>query len=240
MSPSMKKTETLLPADLLKHEEDESAAVVPAARAAVYSRETIEIPSFTLSPEARATVARLYGNLRDSDHVIAVVGWDRADRSAELALQLGLGLASLTGDPVLLVDAAEERPHLHDLLGASASPGITELMAGNSTATAAIRQTNVKNFFFLPSGAPLESRSTAFSLPAWNQVIAALSEYPRAILHLGPLPQNARGTVIASHSDAAVAALAAGVRSRQEVIDLTKRIEALHIRLAGAVLTGNG
>jgi Mrp family chromosome partitioning ATPase len=233
--------EKIFPVGLINHEiERPASSVAQIARPAVDSPDSVDIPSFTLSAAGRATVARLYGSLRDSEQIIAVVGWDKSDRSGELALQLGLGLTSLTEEPVLLADVAEGKPHLHDLLNTSATPGIAEILDDASTAAGAIRPTSVKNFFFLPCGAPSNARTNAFSLRAWDQVITPLRKYRRIVLHLGPLPDSARSTVIASQSDAAVLAVGAGVRRNHEVMDLRRKIEALHVRLAGAVLTTNG
>lgn len=224
-------------ADIIAHEVGRGNGAAVQRRSLVCTGDPVDIPSFKLSTEGRTTVAKLYGSLRDSEQVIAVIGWDQKDRSAELALQLGLGLASLTEESVLLVDVADRKPYLHELLKTGGTPGVNDILNDTSTAPAAIRPTSVPGLSFLSCGISSDPRTSAFSLPAWNEAMAPLRQYRRVILHLGSLAVNARGTVIASQSDAVVLAVAAGIRRRHEVMELWKSLESLHVRLAGAVLT---
>jgi Mrp family chromosome partitioning ATPase len=207
---------------------------------------TIDLSGFDPPPEAAATAAKLYAGLQDSEQFLVIAGWDKSDRPGEAALWLALGLASVAGEPILLVDAAPDSPGLHTRLGADAAPGLRELVALECSAEEAIRPTSIANLSFMAAGeAPAPPRSSVlglssasvFSIPEWTCAMARLREFRRVLINAGALPGNPRASVITSRSDAAVLAIAAGVRRRHEVADLQKQLGSLAVRIAGVVLT---
>ncbi len=75
-----------------------------------------------------------------------------AEGKTFVAANLALVLASQRGRRVLLMDGDLRRPQLHELLGAPASPGLTEYLDGRTDEISAIQKTPVPNLYFMPGG----------------------------------------------------------------------------------------
>ncbi len=184
--------------------------------------------------EVMQTVARLQGLLRMEDRVLAVTGWDLSDRADDVAIQVAYGMACMTLEPILLVDAAGR---LHQKLGAGMSPGLRELMKGSSALEDVIWASTPDSLYFLPSGASQVPAGAALSLPEWRNATADLRRFPRVFVYAGPLRGNTNAMLVATESDAVLLALAAGLRRRREAEDLQQQLAILKSRLLGVVLT---
>lgn len=71
-----------------------------------------------------------------------------------VAANLGHALAQQPDKRVLLIDGDMRKPTLHNLLGTSAQPGLTEYLAGTDDASTIIQRGSIRGLFFIPSGAP--------------------------------------------------------------------------------------
>jgi Mrp family chromosome partitioning ATPase len=193
--------------------------------------------SVSVSKEMMKTVARMNGLFQSDCRVLAVTGWDDSDQAAELSFQLARGLASLSQQSVILVDADFVTPGLHQKLQTPAAPGLAELIAGEKSLGDVVRPTLEETFFFLPSGAADKLGPRELSAPACADVISVLRFFWKVVIHTGPLMERSSAMVITPESDGVVVALAAGVRRREEVDKLQHQIATLNGKLLGAVLT---
>jgi capsular exopolysaccharide synthesis family protein len=75
-----------------------------------------------------------------------------AEGKTFVAANLALALVKQHGRRVLLVDADLRRPRLHELLGAEASPGLTEYLDERTDEISAIQRAPVPNLYFMPGG----------------------------------------------------------------------------------------
>ncbi len=72
-----------------------------------------------------------------------------------VSANLSMALAKQSGKKVLLIDADLRKPTLHQLLGAPASPGLTEVLAGTADLADVIQSGSIENLWFLPAGTPV-------------------------------------------------------------------------------------
>jgi MinD-like ATPase involved in chromosome partitioning or flagellar assembly len=166
-----------------------------------------------------------------------ITGWDASDRTGDLSLQIAYGLAYLSKQSVLLVDADFQAPKLHDHLRTTAGPGLGEWIEGTQGLREVIRPPSQGTFFFMPAGTSAALKSVGLSVPAWTERLAELRKFQRIVVHVGPLNENAAATVITAESDAVILALAAGIRRRDEAESLQRQVDALQAKLLGVVLT---
>src|SRR5581483_8453087 len=68
------------------------------------------------------------------------------------ATNLAQVLARQHGRRVLLLDADLRRSSLHSVLGTSSAPGLTDYLAGEVDALAAIQRGPMESLYFMPSG----------------------------------------------------------------------------------------
>jgi capsular exopolysaccharide synthesis family protein len=71
-----------------------------------------------------------------------------------VAANLARVFAKQSDHRVLLIDSDMRVPSLHTLLGAPASPGLSEHLAGKSDLTSIVQRSSAENFFFIPAGVP--------------------------------------------------------------------------------------
>lgn len=203
----------------------------------ILSRTPLPSGLITVGSEMMKTVVRLHSILEGDDRMLVVTGWDADDCTAELSLQIAFGLASVSQQTVLLVDANFRAPVLHERLETHASPGLGELIEGRGHFPDLVQPFSEGSFFFLPAGSSEISKNGELATPAWVNALTSLRNFQRVVLNVGPLSENPAAMVIAAESDAVILGLAAGVRRREEVEDLLHQVKMLRAKLLGAVLT---
>jgi len=72
-----------------------------------------------------------------------------------VAANLAQVLVQQHGQRVLLIDADLRNPKLHEMLGTSSSPGLTDYLAGTSEEFAVLQRGPMEGLFFLPAGRPV-------------------------------------------------------------------------------------
>ena len=194
--------------------------------------------SWPVSEAMMRTVAHTHSRAQIDCRILVVTGWNAADRSADLSLQMARGLASLSQESVLLVDADFHTPLLHRDFQTAVTSGLAELIAGSQNIQEVVRPVVGELLYFLPTGNAAALGSTGLSAPACAETLSMLRLlFHRVVIHVGPLLENASAMVIAAEGDAVVLALAAGLRTRDEVEILQHQITSLRAKLFGAVLT---
>lgn len=92
------------------------------------------------------------------------------------SLNLALSCAQLQDMRVLLVDADIRSRGLSRFLGLSAGPGLSEILAGQCEAPAAILATDSPNLYVLGSGTPSTPPAELLASSRWQELIAWCSE----------------------------------------------------------------
>jgi capsular exopolysaccharide synthesis family protein len=78
-----------------------------------------------------------------------------AEGKTFVSANLAMAIVRQHGRSVLLVDADLRKSALHKLLGAPATPGLTEYLAGEADAVSVIQKAPIPNLCFLPAGRPV-------------------------------------------------------------------------------------
>ena len=187
--------------------------------------------------EAVQAASRLRFCLQPSDRVIAFTGVDHDDGAAYLAAQMAAALGRLEQTPTLLIDGDVRCPSLHALLGVSNSPGLSDLLEGRCAIAEAIHPTDTANLQLLPAGVPCTQPVTLFCAPGCAATFARLRhDYPRIVLHPGPIARSAEAISLVPQCDGLVLVLAAGKCNHTQVEDVRRQLSVLNRRVLGVML----
>lgn len=80
-----------------------------------------------------------------------------AEGKTFVAANLAMAMVLQHGRRALLVDADLRKSALHQLLGAPATPGLTEYLAGEADEMAVIQKAPISNLCFIPAGRPVSN-----------------------------------------------------------------------------------
>jgi len=153
------------------------------------------------------------------------------------SLNLALTLAT-TGERVLLVDADLRRPVLHSLLKLRRTPGLTEVLGGQSQPAQAIVKVPGSRLSLLPSGSPLQCNpADLLATRAFRQFLDALrSRYDRVILDTPPAGVIADALIVAPGTDGVLVVARSGKVDRNAFVHLLERLANARAHLLGVVL----
>lgn len=152
--------------------------------------------------------------------------------SANLAIVL-----ARQGKRVLVIDADLNRPSLHKAFRQALQPGICEVLLGEVTSGAAIRQTGIENLYLLSAGECPPAGDDPFQGDALRVLLSGLAgEFDSVILDTPPVLDAAAVMTFATASDGVLLVLRAGTTrpdvARQAVEELTR----VGAHIVGAVI----
>lgn len=191
------------------------------------------------SDEALQAGARLKLALGSEKRLVAVGGIKEDDGSSLLAASLGVALASLDENTVLLIDADSRGRRLSSLFGLPDGPGLlNSLEADDPGVNHAVRLASPVNLHFLALGRSSRSLGSLLGTPHCARLISSIRQrYRYTIVDCGTVCDLPDSMLLASLSDGVVAAMAAAARRQGEVAGFQQSLQRLNIPLLGAVLT---
>jgi capsular exopolysaccharide synthesis family protein len=153
-----------------------------------------------------------------------------------VASNLAVGLA-LAGRRVLLVDADMRRPQVHTLLNMEQKPGLSDLLAGNVQPSAAIRATETKGLWALPSGAPATNPAELLSSARLTRLLDSLREqFDWVIVDSPPVLAVTDAALLAHACSAVIFVVAAEKTDRPSALKALEQLGTADAKIAGAVL----
>ena len=228
-----------------RHDVEHAAgATVPLLAMIPLSRSTRpgEVVAMTRSnsPDAEA-----YRSLRTSvqyhgvDHSIGclqVTSPAASDGKTTTAVNLAVVLAQ-SGLRMVVVDCDLRRPSIHRFFGLSPEVGLTSVVVGRATLSAALQPVpGVPNLSVLTSG-PLPLNPADFvSSRRVGEVLASLrAEGATVMIDCPPLLPVTDASIMASRADATLLVVSAGVTSRKQVKRAVELLRQVGAPLAGTV-----
>ena len=192
-------------------------------------------------PEVSSDVLKLSANLQasvtDSDKFILVAGFNEGESSAEISVQLAVGLSAIDDQSVLLVDANLRNPWLHNRFGIDLQPGLTNVLSASPAIIAGAVRVIKPNLAILSAGTA-EAGSSIFTSTAFSELIEIdlNPRYRFIIVNSAPFGQFADANLIASRADGVVITLTSGRHHRTELLDLKNELESMKSKIFGTVL----
>ena len=159
-----------------------------------------------------------------------------ADGKSTTVANLAITFAQ-QGQRTLLIDADLRRAVLDSLFGVPREPGLTDLLIGRSTVTAAAKPTEVENLFVLGSGPFPSNPSELLGSTAMRDILReATEQFDMVLLDSPPLLAVTDAAVLSTITDAAVLVVRMGETSRAAARRATAQLQAVRGHLVGAVL----
>lgn len=145
---------------------------------------------------------------------------------------------SKAGRRVVLVDADIRRPGCHELAGVEREPGLTNLLAGDSSLDAVLVTSEWSGLSIIPAGMPSPNAPNLLGSRKMEALLAELAErFDLVVIDSPPLMAAADARILCRIVDATVLAVRWG-KTRRRVARLSVRqLELAGARLAGGLLT---
>jgi len=166
---------------------------------------------------------------------LAVTSTAPGEGKTTLASGLAVSLA-MAGRKVLLIDADMRRPQLHRIFDLERSPGLSNVLAGEIKAPAAVRTTAMNGLHVLAAGdepdvrsEPLDSESVAVLIEGFG------ARFDMVVLDCPPVMAIADASIIANASSSVVFVVEAG-SNREIARAALERLASVQAQIVGVVL----
>lgn len=140
---------------------------------------------------------------------------------------------------VLVIDANFRRPAQHKLFGSGDAPGLSDVLAGESTLRAAAQPTNSPNLSILAAGSARNRVVERFATDAFSEVLAAASaEYDLVLIDAPPAIVAGDAMTIANKCDASILVVKAYAEKRGLVSRIRNELADAKAEFLGVVVNG--
>ncbi len=153
-----------------------------------------------------------------------------------IASNLAISLAQF-GRSVLLVDSDLRRPRLHHVLEVDNDLGLSTLVEGRSTLSAALHKTKIDGLSVLTSGPIPHNPSELLHSAGFERVKAELlASFDYVLFDSPPIGAVTDAAIIAPQVDGVLLVVRAGASTLHAVSGARKQLNSVSARLLGAVL----
>jgi protein-tyrosine kinase len=131
---------------------------------------------------------------------------------------VSLALAKICTGNILLLDANVRHPDIHALFDLDPLPGLTDVLLGEMHWEDAVRISDLKNFYVLPFGQPLQTPLSLLGAEGMEGLLNALkTEFDFILLDLPPILESAEAEMIAPWVEGSVLIIRARVTPREVI-----------------------
>ncbi len=153
-----------------------------------------------------------------------------------VSCNLALALA-MAGQRVLLVDADMRRPKVHETFGCPLAPGLSNVLVGNASVTAAIQESGSDNLSILSAGTLPPNPPELLGSSPFAELMKSMSDrFDWILLDSPPVRAVADATIIAHLATSVVFVIGADMTDATSARSALDRLVATQGRVAGAVL----
>lgn len=155
---------------------------------------------------------------------------------------IAANLAKLVADSkrkVLLIDADLRKGRMHKMLGFDRGPGLSELIAGQSTLAEVQRQIGTDNFWVITTGKLPPNPAELLASERFIEIVeAARKDFDMVIVDTPPVLNLADGLVVARSAGAVFVTVRGGQSTVPDVQDCLQRFAKNGIKVDGLIFNG--
>jgi succinoglycan biosynthesis transport protein ExoP len=172
----------------------------------------------------------------DGPHSVVVTSTRPEEGKTVVASNLAIALAQ-AGKRVLLVDADMRRPRVHHMLGQSQAPGLSNVLAGRSKASEAVRASRVPGLWVLPAGQVPTNPAELLSARRYQEFQLRWEQsFDWIVLDAPPVMAVTDAAVIANLATCVLFVVGAEMTRRRAAQTARAQLERAHAPIIGAVL----
>lgn len=180
----------------------------------------------------------LQGN-REAARIIMVTSAGEREAKSSLAANLAASIAR-SGHRTLLIEGSLRNPSVHAALQIdAATPGMAELLRGETTNNEVVQPTAIDGLFAVTAGAVDYDAITALSRQEFPRIIQGFRDsFDHVIIDAGPVLAYADTLIIGRQSDITILSTMRDVSSVPATVAAVDRLRSAGVRVAGCVLSG--
>lgn len=142
-----------------------------------------------------------------------------------------------SGRDVLVIDADMRRPKLHTLLNTANEVGLSNVLTGEISPTAAIVETEIPHLYAMPSGAAVSNPAELLSRGEIEGLLEDLKgNFPFILIDTPPYLAVADAAILAPLVDGVVMVLMLGQTSQDAVVDTREQLTNVNAKLTGVIV----
>jgi polysaccharide biosynthesis transport protein len=167
---------------------------------------------------------------------LAVTSTMAGEGKTVIASSLAISMA-IAGRRVLLVDADMRRPQLHTVFGVPPSPGLANVMAGETKPSEALLKSKVSGLFILPAGANVPNPSDLLDSERLQALIDGFRKvFDVVVLDCPPVMALADASIMANAASSVLFVVGAGASTREGARVAVERLTSVQAQVIGVVL----
>jgi capsular exopolysaccharide synthesis family protein len=152
--------------------------------------------------------------------------------SSSLAITL-----AQAGQRTIVVDADMRRPRMHEALGRSQEPGLSNVLVGEAALTDAMRATSIPNLTLLAAGHIPPNPVELLCSPKYADLIAELKRrFDWVVIDAPPVMPVTDAAVVANNASGVLFVVGSEMTPRQNAVAAVEQLRGANARFIGAVL----
>ncbi len=167
---------------------------------------------------------------------LLVTSLQQQDGKTSVSTNCAISLAQLGGD-VLLIDADLRHPNLHEILGVTPVPGLSDLLAGGVEMDEVIRPTKIPGLYVIPAGPVPVNPTELLASGRLTDALASLeSRFAHIVIDTPPMLGISDTLVLAPRVEGVILVLRHGRANRSSAQRAVQMLGAIRARILGVVL----
>jgi len=167
---------------------------------------------------------------------LLVTSLQQQDGKTSVSTNCAISLAQL-GSDVLLIDADMRHPNLHEILGVTPVPGLSDLLAGGVEVSEVIRPTKIPGLYVIPAGpVPVNPTELLASRRLTDALAALESRFAHIVIDTPPMLGISDTLVLAPRVEGVILVLRHGRANRSSAQRAVHMLGAIRARILGVVL----
>jgi succinoglycan biosynthesis transport protein ExoP len=178
----------------------------------------------------------LFSSTDEGGRFIVITSSAPGEGKTVVATNLALALAQ-AGHRVLLIDGDMRKPRVHEVFGAPATPGLSNLLVGNVTASEAILESGTPGFWIMPAGTLPPNPAELLGSKRFRDFAAFLLQYfDWVIIDTPPVMAVTDAAITANLAHGVLFVVGSEMTSRRIAQRAVEQLELGHAKFLGAVL----
>jgi capsular exopolysaccharide synthesis family protein len=192
-------------------------------------------PAFSEAIRAVRT-AVLFSTADEGARVVVVTSTGPHEGKTLVSSSLAITLAQ-AGQRTVVVDADMRRPRMHEALGRSQEPGLSNVLVGEASLADAVRPTSVQNLTFLGAGHVPPNPVELLCSPKYLELVAELKRrFDWVIIDAPPVMPVTDAAVVANTAGGVLFVVGSEMTPRQNAIAAVEQLRGANAKFIGAVL----